>query len=71
MDEILHKIKDKNSINGKLFRCKDKIGVIIRYISAKDISEYDEIEYYLNGSVNFVPAIWIKQFIDEIYFDLD
>ena len=69
MEEILHKIKDKKSINGKLFRYKDKIGLILQYISAKDATEYDEIEYYLNGSVNFVPAIWIKQFIDEIYFE--
>lgn len=69
MEEILHKIKDKKSINGKLFRYKDKIGLILQYISAKDSTEYDEIEYYLNGSVNFVPAIWIKQFIDEIYFE--
>ena len=69
MEDLLHKIKDKKSINGKWFRYKDKIGLILQYISAKDATEYDEIEYYLNGSVNFVPAIWIKQFIDEIYFE--
>lgn len=69
MEDLLHKIKDKKSINGKLFRYKDKIGLILQYISAKDSTEYDEIEYYLNGSVNFVPVIWIKQFIDEIYFE--
>lgn len=69
MEDLLHKIKDKKSINGKLFRYKDKIGLILQYISAKDATEYDEIEYYLNGSVNFVPVIWIKQFIDEIYFE--
>lgn len=69
MEDLLHKIKDKKSINGKLFRYKDKIGLILQYISAKDATEYDEIEYYLNGSVNFVPTIWIKQFIDEIYFE--
>lgn len=69
MDVILHKIRDKKSINGKLFRYKDKIGIILKYISAQDSTEYDEIEYYLNGSVNFVPVIWMKQFIDEIYYD--
>jgi hypothetical protein len=69
MDDILHKIRDKKSINGKLFRYKDKIGIILKYISAQDYTEYDEIEYYLNGSVNFVPVIWMKQFIDEIYYD--
>jgi len=69
MDDILHKIRDKKSINGKLFRYKDKIGIILKYISAQDSTEYDEIEYYLNDSVNFVPVIWMKQFIDEIYYD--
>jgi DNA repair exonuclease SbcCD nuclease subunit len=44
MEEFLHKIKDKKSINGKLFRHKDKIGLILQYISAKDSTEYDEIE---------------------------
>lgn len=69
LEDILHQIRDKKSINGKLFRYKDQIGLILQYISAQDATEYDEIQYYLNGNINFVPAIWMKQFIDEIYFE--
>ena len=41
MADFLQQIRDKSSINGKLFKYKDKFGLIIQYISAKDITEYD------------------------------
>jgi hypothetical protein len=68
MADFLQQIRDKNSINGKLFKYKDKFGLILQYISAKDVTEYDEVEYYYNGQIYLVPAIWMHQYIDEIIF---
>ena len=69
MADFLQTIRDKDSINGKLFKYKDRFGLIMRYISAKDPTEYDEVEYFYNGQVYLVPAIWLHQYIDEVYFN--
>lgn len=70
MADFLQTIRDKDSINGKLFKYKDRFGLIMRYISSKDSTEYDEVEYFYNGQVYLVPAIWLHQYIDEVYFNV-